>query len=228
MPYIILTVLLLLLALLPSLWVRIVLKRHAVQRDDLAGTGGELAAHLLKRFDLENVKVEETKEGADHYDTVDKAVRLSPSIFNGKSITAVAVATHEVGHAIQFGREEVISKLRTKYLPVASLFKKAGVLMVYALPFAGILLRSPTAIFLFIALSVVLQLIGALLYLIVLPEEWDASFGKALPILTQGEYVEEKDLPAVRSVLKAAAFTYFARALGDLVNVGRWWLILRR
>jgi len=228
MHLIILTALLLLLALVPSLWVKLIMKRHATERADIDGTGGELAIHLLKRFDLENVIVEETREGGDHYDTVDKAVRLSPSIYNGKSITAVAVATHEVGHAIQFGRNEVISKLRTKYLPVASLFKKAGVLMIYVLPFVGILVRAPAAIFLFIAASLLFQLIGALLYLIVLPEEWDASFGKALPILEKGEYVEPQDLPAVQSVLKAAALTYFARALGDLVNIGRWWLILRR
>jgi len=228
MHFVILTALLLLLALFPSLWVRLVMRKHATQRDDLAGTGGELAVHLLKRFDLEHVVVEETKEGADHYAPLDKAIRLSPSVFNGKSLTAVAVATHEVGHAIQFGRNEVISKLRTKYLPIASLFKKAGVLMVYALPFVGIILRAPAAIVLFIVLSLLLQLIGALLYLIVLPEEWDASFGKALPILEQGDYVEQEDLPAINAVLKAAALTYFARALGDLVNIGRWWLILRR
>ena len=228
MHFLILTGLLLLLALVPSLWVRFVLRQHAKERKDIAGTGGELAVHLLKRFDLENVIVEETKEGADHYDPTAQAVRLSPSIYNGKSITAVAVATHEVGHAIQFGRKEVISKLRQKYLPIASLFKKAGVLMIGVLPFAGILIRSPAAMFLFVALSLLLQLIGALLYLIVLPEEWDASFGKALPILAEGEYIDNSDLPAVRSVLKAAALTYFARALGDLVNIGRWWLILRR
>lgn len=228
MHLIILTALLLLLALIPGIWVKLTMKRHAKERADIAGTGGELAIHLLKRFDLEHVSVEETKEGADHYHTVDKAVRLSPSVYNGKSITAVAIAAHEVGHAIQFGRNEVISQLRTKYLPIASMFKKAGVLMIYALPFIGILIRAPAAIIMFIAASLLFQLIGALLYLIVLPEEWDASFGKALPILEKGDYIDPQDLPAVHSVLKAAALTYFARALGDLVNVGRWWLILRR
>lgn len=228
MHFFILTALLLLLALLPSLWVRLVMKKHAKERNDLPGTGGELAVHLLKRFDLAHVKVEETQEGADHYDPGKQSIGLSPSIYNGKSITAVAVAAHEVGHAIQFGRNEVISKLRNKYLPMASLFKKTGVLMIGVLPFAGIVIRAPAAMFFFIACSLLLQLIGALLYLIVLPEEWDASYGKALPILAEGNYVEENDLPAINAVLKAAALTYFARALGDLVNIGRWWMILRR
>jgi len=228
MHFIVLTGLLLILALFPTMWVRYVIRKHASQRDDIPGTGGELAEHLLKQFDLNDVAVEQTREGRDHYDPADKCIRLSPSVYNGKSLTAVAVAAHEVGHAIQFGRKEVISVLREKYLPIAMLFKKAGVLMIGTLPVVGILLRSPTAMFMFVALSMLLQLIGALIYLIVLPEEWDASFGKALPILSKGGYVDEADLPAVQSVLKAAAITYFARALADLVNIGRWWLILRR
>ena len=76
--------------------------------------------------------------------------------------------------------------------------------------------------------SLLLQLIGALAYLIILPEEWDASFNKALPILIEGEYVAEDQLPNIRNVLKAAAITYFASALANVLNIGRWLLILRR
>jgi len=228
MPYLILTAILLLLSLIPSLWVRYSMRMNAGERKDLPGTGGELARHLLDRFDLAHVVVEETEEGNDHYSPAEKTVRLSKSNFQGKSLTAIAVAAHEVGHAIQFGREETISVLRNRFIPAATLFKKAGVFMIALLPFVTVLLKAPAAIFGFVALSLILQLIGALLYLIVLPEEWDASFGKALPILTNGDYVDENDLPAIRKVLKAAAFTYFARALADLVNIGRWWMILRR
>lgn len=228
MPILLLSVLLVVLAIFPSMWVRQTIRKHAVQRDDLPGTGGELATHLLNQYELGEVTVEITKEGNDHYDMTDKCVRLSPSVHDGKSLSAVAIAAHEVGHAIQFGRHEAVSVLRVKYLPIALLFKKAGVLMFAILPFIAVLLRTPSAMFMFFALSITLQFIGALMYLIVLPEEWDASFSKALPILSKGEYIEQSDLPAVRTVLKAAAFTYFARALADLVNIGRWLLILRR
>jgi hypothetical protein len=64
--------------------------------------------------------------------------------------------------------------------------------------------------------------------LIILPEEWDASFNKALPILMEGEYVAEDQLPNIRNILKAAAITYFASALANVLNIGRWLLILRR
>jgi Predicted Zn-dependent protease len=76
--------------------------------------------------------------------------------------------------------------------------------------------------------SLLLQLIGALAYLIILPEEWDASFNKALPILMEGEYVAEDKLPNIRNVLKAAAITYFASALANVLSIGRWLLLLRR
>ena len=144
------------------------------------------------------------------------------------TVTAVAVAAHEVGHAIQFQREETISQLRTRYIPLAMMLKKAGILLIAVIPIASFLLKSPAPVYVLLGLSVGLQLMGALAYLIVLPEEWDASFNKALPILADGDYVPEQHMPAVRSVLKAAALTYFAGAMADVVNIGRWLLVLRR
>jgi Zn-dependent membrane protease YugP len=228
MPYLLLTAFIALLVYLPSLWIRLALKRHGQPREDLPGTGAELATHLIKRFELDGVGVEETTTMGDHYDPQASMVRLSSNHFNGKSIAAVAVAAHEVGHAIQFHRQEAVSRLRMRYIPLAMGLKKAGVLIITLLPLIAILVRVPAAIFAVIAVSIALQLLGALAYLIVLPEEWDASFRKALPILVEGEYLDERDLPAARQVLKAAAFTYFASALADLVNIGRWLLILRR
>jgi len=227
MHYIILTALLLLLAWAPSLWVQHVLRRHGAERADLPGTGAELARHLIERLELDGVTVERTDTGRDHYDPTTRTVRLGAAHHDGRSLAAVAVATHEIGHAIQFARNEPVSRLRSRWLPLANTLKRAGILLLAALPVVAIVV-APAAMVGVVALSLVLQLAGALAYLIVLPEEWDASFGKAMPILAAGEYVAEDDLPAVRGVLKAAAWTYFAGALADLVNIGRWALILRR
>ncbi len=228
MPYLILTLLLAALVYIPSLWISLVMRRHGRERQDLPGTGGELAAHLIKRFELKDVTLEATDDNKDHYDPATRTVRLGESNFHGKSLTAVAVAAHEVGHAIQFDREESISKLRSKYLPTAYLLKKCGVILLTAVPFIAVLLRVPGAVIGFVALGLLFQLLGALAYLVILPEEWDASFRKAMPILIEGEYVSDADIPAVQSVLKAAAFTYFAAALADLLNIRRWIMILRR
>ena len=224
---VILLVLLAGLSMLPQLWIRHVMKRHSHDLPDIEGTGGELAAHLVERFKLNGIGVETCEEGADHFDPNDQMVRLSPSNFNGRSLKAVAVAAHEVGHAIQFHRKEEIFKLRSKYLPKAHRLKQLAIYVLWASPVLAIIFRSPIMIALPIMISIALQIISALSYLIVLPEEWDASFGKALPILEEG-YISKEQMPAARSVLKAAAFTYFAAALSSVLNLGYLMMLLRR
>ncbi len=213
---------------LPSFWVRRVMTSYSRELPDLPGTGGELAEHLIDRFKLEGIKVEETDPMRDHFDPQSEAVRLGPGNFNGKSLTAVAVAAHEVGHAIQFYRKEKIFELRSRYLPTANYLARAGITIMWILPFFALLVRSPFAIGAVVAVSLLLQLAGALAYLIILPEEWDASFNKALPILVEGEYVESSQIPAVRKILRAAALTYFAAALANVLHIGRWFLLMRR
>ena len=88
----------------PQLWVRHVMKRHSAHRSDLQGTGGELAEHLIKRFELD-VKVRMGSAGDDYYDPEGRVISLSPEHYESKSIAAVAVAAHEVGHAIQHKEE---------------------------------------------------------------------------------------------------------------------------
>lgn len=216
------------LMFLPQVWVKFVMRRHHRQDPSIPGTGGELARHLIERFGLDGIGLEKTQEGGDHFDPNDRMVRLSPDTYNGRSLTAVAVAAHEVGHAIQFHRNEPIFELRKKYIPRAVLFNKIGVAMMMSIPFAGLILRSPVAIGVVIAAAILLQIMGAMAYLIILPEEWDASFNKALPILKQGEYIEQKQEGPVRQVLRAAALTYFAAALANVFNIGRWLMVLRR
>ncbi len=65
------------------------------------------------------------------------------------------------------------------------------------------------------------------IHAVTLPVEFDASFQRALPILKNGRYLDDHDMPAARQVLKAAAFTYVAAALVSLIDVARWLRILR-
>ncbi len=228
MLFLIIAAVIALLVYVPSFWVARVMAKYSQEIPELAGTGGELAKHLIRRFELEGIIAEETDPRRDHFDPAAQKVRLSPDNFNGKSLTAIAVAAHEVGHAIQFHRKEKIFELRRRYLPTAQKLSRAGVAIMLAFPIIAIVLRSPVAVGVVVALSLILQLGGALAYLIILPEEWDASFNKALPILIEGEYIEASQIPAVRKILKAAALTYFAAALASVLNIGRWFMILRR
>ncbi len=228
MIFAILTLILLAAMYLPQWWVRHVMKKHSQTLDGMPGTGAELAQHLVEKLELGDCKVEITEPFNDHFDPKDNCVRLSPNNYNGKSLTAVAVAAHEVGHAIQFNRNERISRLRGRYLPAAVMLKKIGIIIMSIVPIMALVIRIPGLIYFGIGISLLLQLLGALSYLIVLPEEWDASFNKALPILKQGNYVPEAYQDSIHQVLKAAALTYFAGALAEIVNIGRWWLLLRR
>ncbi len=212
----------------PKLWVRHVMRRHAVEIAGMPGTGGELAVHLVEELELDGVTVEKTENNQDHFDPSTRTVRLGPGNFDGKSLTAVAVAVHEVGHAIQYHRGEPLIKLRTRFAPYARLAERIGVGALMFMPVVFAVTRVPHAAGIMIAAGVLSMLSAVVFHLLTLPVEWDASFNKALPILTKGRYIAPGEEKAVRSVLKAAAFTYVAAALADLLSLWRWLLILRR
>lgn len=210
----------------PQLWVRHVLKKHADDRPDLPGNGAELARHLLDEAGLQHVKVEATELG-DHYDPDELAVRLTPPHHDGRSIAAVAVAAHEVSHAVQHARGE--PTFTRRYRLVRNLIwveRLAGVILLGA-PIVFAFVHVPALLMLQLAAGFILLGIRVLVHVTTLPVEFDASFGKALPVLTRGRYLAAGDLPAARDVLKAAAYTYVAAALATLLDIARWFRMLR-
>ena len=115
----------------PQLWAKGVLRYYAVDRPDFPGTGGELARHLLDEAGLQEVRLEPAPAG-DHYDPVDKVVRLSPENLEGRSLTAVVVAAHEVGHALQDRDAYRPLVTRTKLVRSTAVFQKIGSGIVWA------------------------------------------------------------------------------------------------
>lgn len=213
----------------PQLWIKWVFYRYGSDLPGIPGTGGELANHLLKRFAIDEVIVEKTNPSQDHFDSSTPAVRLSPDNFDGKSLTAVAVAAHEVGHALQWHNKETVFRLRSKYIPLAKRLQQIGFLLLSLAPLAGFFTRVPAAAAIPFIGGILVALCGAATYLIILPEEWDASFNKAMPILIEGEYITPQQEFATRRILRAAALTYAAGALASLLQVWRWLpLLLRR
>ncbi len=207
-------------------WVSYTLKRYSTTCEHLQGTGGELARHLLDRFDMPNVKVEIDDHG-DHYDPNEKAVRLTSDNYNTKSLTAIAVATHEVGHAIQDNRNEPLLKLRSKLVRLASVSEKIGSLAFILMPIVVGLTRIPQISLIMLLLVILSMFVAVIVHFVTLPVEWDASFAKALPILQEG-YVKDDEIIAVRKVLRAAALTYVAASLAGVLNLWRWLALLRR
>ncbi len=210
----------------PTLWVRAVLAAHGRDRSDFPGTGGEFARHLLDGMKLGDVKVEQTQIG-DHYDPQAKAVRLLPNHYAGRSLTAVVIAAHEVGHAMQDATGYKPLKARTRLAKTAIVIERVGSIVLLASPLIAALIRHPAGALIPIAAGLAIMSMSVVVHLTTLPVEYDASFGRAMPVLKAGRYIPEKDLPAARSILRAAAFTYVAAALMSLINIARWLRVIR-
>jgi Zn-dependent membrane protease YugP len=224
MIWILVFILLLAIFLLPQWWVGRVLKRHSKSREDFPGTGGELAQHLIKVQGLAGVKVEATAAG-DHYDPMDKMVRLTPDKLEGRSLTAIVVAAHEIGHAIQDHNKEKIFNARIKAAKFANIAQRITPIAFWISPVIALI--NPGASRVTLGIAVLSILASTLVHLITLPVEWDASFGKALPILEKGGYLNEQDMKGARQILSAAALTYVAGSLASLLSVWRWLRYLR-
>ncbi|MGB5259905.1 MAG: zinc metallopeptidase [Gammaproteobacteria bacterium] len=221
-------VFLLLLIMGPQWWARLTFSRYDKSLSRIPGTGGELARHLLDRFEMADVPVEKTEQGGDHYDPEQRVVRLSPSNYEHNSLTAVAVAAHEVGHAIQHQRKEPKLALRHRLVRMAQTTQQFGAAAMFLLPVALMVTRAPSAGLIMGVIGLGSMASATLVHLVTLPVELDASFGKALPILRSGRYIQAEDETAVRRVLRAAALTYVAGSLASLLNLARWLAFLRR
>jgi len=211
----------------PGWWVRNVMSRYSSPEDRYDGTGGELARYLLDSHDLQHVKVEETQEG-DHYDPQEKVIRLTPEKLNGRSLTAVTVAVHEVGHALQDATGFVPLRVRSQLVMLTRPIEKLGAAILMAAPLIGMVTRSPLVGLLMILGGLMSLGATTLVHLVTLPTEIDASFKRALPMLEKDDVLMPVDLPHARRLLKAAALTYLSASLASLLNIARWWALLRR
>lgn len=227
MPFLLLAILFLAVLIGPGIWVKRVLASNSAARDDLPGTGGELAEHLMQRFALTGVTLETTNVG-DHYDPASRTIRLSEQNMKGKSLTAVATAAHEFGHALQHSSRYQALTARTSLVKVAVTVERIAGAAIFLIPLlvvipGAVIYARPLIIFV-----VGSMFLSSLVHLITLPVEFDASFGRALPILKEGDYVNERDLKTIRRILLACALTYVSQAALGVLNIGRWIRLLRR
>jgi Zn-dependent membrane protease YugP len=227
LPMLIVSIVILVVVFGPGLWVQRVMHRYSAPADRYPGTGGELARHLLDGLGLADVGVEETEAG-DHYDPRDRTVRLTPDKFGGRSLTAITVAAHEVGHALQDHHRYPPLRLRTRLVSATRPLERFGAGILMASPFVGLITRAPAAGLLTFVGGLLTLGSAALVHLVTLPTELDASFSRALPILEKGNYLKPEDRPHARRLLMAAALTYVAASLMSLLNMARWWALLRR
>ena len=174
-------------------------------------TGAEAAARLLHGAGIRDVKIEET-EGflSDHYDPTAKTLRLSPSVYEGESLSSIGVACHEAGHAIQHAVGYYPLNLRSALVPVTQISSTLS----YFVILAGFLFQSGGMI-----------LVGAILFsaavvfaIVTLPVEWDAS-ARAKKLMVKCGIVTREEQEKAGEVLNAAFMTYVAAALSSLLTL---------
>jgi uncharacterized protein len=214
------------LAFLPQMWVHRVIASHAHDRPDLPGTGAQQARRLLDRMGLHQVRVEQTTLG-DHYDPEAKAVRLLKANHDGRSLSAMVIAAHEVGHAMQDATGYGPLAARTRLAKQAIRMEKMGAVVMLAAPIVVLLSKSPAILALQMVAGLFIMSFAILIHAVTLPVELDASFRRALPLLDAAEVLQPKDRPAARRILRAAALTYVAAAAMSLLDVARWLRVLR-
>lgn len=210
----------------PQFWAKRVISRYN-REEYFSGNGYELAEILLSRLNISHVRIEETPAG-DHYDPADKVIRLNRKSCGKKSLSAVVIAAHEVGHAIQDHSNYRPLQARTRMIRTAVTVERIGAGIILAVPVFTAVTRVPAAGGLMLAGGFITLCIPILVHLVTLPTEFDASFNRALPILSTGKYIPDEDIPAARRILLACALTYVANALVSLLNIWRWIRILRR
>lgn len=178
-------------------------------------TGAEAAMEMLRRSGIPYIRVERVGGFlSDHYDPSTKVIRLSPDVYDGRNLSALGVACHEAGHALQHAQNYAPLMIRSMAVPMASFGSSAGILILMA----GLMLQYQG-----LGLGHVLAVIGLLLFgtvmvfqVINLPVEFDAS-ERAKEALVNFSLIQRgPEEQAVAKVLGAAAMTYVAATVSAI------------
>ena len=184
-------------------------------------TGAQLANELLQKNGIYMPVQQVTGALTDHFDPKNQVVGLSQSVYNFDSVSALAVAAHEIGHVLQYNEDYRPMKLRSAILPVANIGSRIGPFLVLGGLLLSLLVEGVGNTGYYIAIVGVVLYVAMLLFqLITLPVEFNAS-SRGLQMLTEGGYLTDEELPGAKKMLRAAAMTYVLAALGSFVTVLR-------
>jgi hypothetical protein len=202
-------------AMLLSLWAQAKVKGAFHRGKQIASrrgyTGRQVAQNILDVNGIRDVRIEPVQgQLSDHYDPRKKVLRLSPDVYNGRSIASAGVAAHEVGHAIQHARGYTPMKLRNAAVPIANFGSNAGMLLAMGGLFLNMMSLVGVGAILFAGV-VVFQLVN-------LPVEFNAS-RRARDTLVMNGLVDEREDKEIGKVLNAAAFTYVAATITAILTL---------
>ena len=177
-------------------------------------TGAQAAAAVARAGGAHDVTIEEHPGFlSDHYDPTSRTLRLSPQVYRGQSISSIAVAAHEAGHAIQHAKAYAPLTLRSKLVPVVSIGSQMWMYII----FAGFFMGGMGVTMLNIGIAVLT--LTALFQLVTLPVEFDASNRAKAVLASSGIVTTSEEARGVEKVLGAAAMTYVAGLLTAVAQV---------
>ena len=209
----------------PIIWYNYIFKKNDNVLINMPFTGFEFGQELLQEHNLNDVQIEATKLG-DHYDLINKKVMVLEDRLGKKSLTSITIICHEIAHAIQHKENYKPLKRRNVIIRNTSWITQLG---------SGILLIGFPIIFatgsygfikICLAIAAFSLLISALIHIITLDVEIDASFNKAYPIIKQKVPAEYHE--ACRSILLAAALTYVIGVFRSFFSLRFIWLLITR
>lgn len=193
-------------------------KKYQMVKNSKNITGYEVARRILDSNGLQDVQVVEGHgQLSDHYDPTKNVIRLSPEVYSQPSISALAIAAHEVGHAIQYATKYPVVGFRNKILPATIVASNLAWVVIMIGLFSSVT-------FLWVGIGLLL-VIGAF-QIITLPLEFNAS-SRALNILETNGYLDYEEIPKAKKVLTAAALTYVVALIATLAQVLRLVLIAK-
>jgi hypothetical protein len=181
-------------------------------------TGAQVARQILDRAGLHDVPVEAAHGGplSDHYDPRKRSVHLSEPVHDGASVSATAIAAHEVGHALQHAAGYSMFRVRSAMWPAVAIASNAWIFLLMGGALLGVLGL--------VQLAIVLFAVVVLFQLVTLPVEFDAS-KRALVQIRELGFVTEGERAGAKKVLTAAAMTYVAAALAALSQLAYYAMI---
>lgn len=202
------------LCLAASARVNSVMKKFGRVQNSTGMTGAEAARRILNNEGLYNVQIEcLSGSQGDHYDPRSNTVRLSRENYNGASVTAVGVAAHECGHAIQHAKGYAPLNFRSALVPVVNIGSRLGIPIIIL----GVILSYNNVL---IQIGIWAFSLSVLFQLVTLPVEFNAS-ARAVAKIDQYGLVSAEENNGCRKVLRAAAYTYVAAAASSILQLVR-------
>ena len=205
-----------LLTLIAQIWIKSNYKKYLEYKTSSGLTGANIARSILDRNGLHDVKVNITRGLlSDHYDPRSRTVNLSEEVYATSTITAVAVAAHECGHAIQHKNGYLPLKIRSSLIPLVNFSSYAG--------YFAIMIGALASLLELIYVGILLECVILLFELVTLPVEFDAS-RRGLKELNSG-FLANTEVTGAKKVLTSAAFTYVASVANTALQILRLVLI---